>query len=39
VRTVANQIAAVLRKLGVTSRNELAVRFARGGFDLDPGPR
>lgn len=30
VRTVANQMASILRKLGVSSRRELAVRYARG---------
>lgn len=29
-RTVANQMASILRKLGVCSRRELAVRYVRG---------
>lgn len=29
-RTVANQMAAVLRKLGIGSRRELAARYVRG---------
>ncbi|HWB78214.1 MAG TPA: helix-turn-helix transcriptional regulator [Nannocystaceae bacterium] len=33
VRTVANQIAAVLRKVGVASRRELAARHARGASE------
>lgn len=33
VRTVANQIAAVLRKAGVASRRELVARCAGGAFD------
>jgi DNA-binding NarL/FixJ family response regulator len=32
-RTIANQVAAVLRKVGVASRRELAARYARGAFD------
>lgn len=36
VRTVANQVAAVLRKIGVASRHELAVRFARGASARRP---
>lgn len=32
VRTVANQMASVLRKLHVASRQELAARFARGSL-------
>lgn len=36
VRTVANQIAAVLHKLGVVSRRELAVRHARGALESRP---
>jgi len=30
VRTVANQVAAIFRKLGVGSRSELAAAFVRG---------
>ena len=30
LRTVANQLASAFRKLGVTSRADLAARFARG---------
>lgn len=36
VRTVANQMAAILRKLGLGSRRELAAHFARGS--LRPRP-
>ena len=36
VRTVANQIAAVLHKLGVVSRRELAVRHARCALERGP---
>jgi DNA-binding CsgD family transcriptional regulator len=36
VRTVANQIAAVLHKLGVVSRRELAVRHARCALERKP---
>ncbi len=32
VRTVANQMAAILRKLGCGSRRELAVRAVRGAL-------
>lgn len=34
VRTVANQIAGIYQKLGVTSRAELAARTTRGGRAL-----
>lgn len=33
VRTVANQMASVLRKLELASRRELASRYARGALD------
>lgn len=32
VRTVANQMAAILRKLGLGSRRELAVSYVRGSL-------
>jgi DNA-binding NarL/FixJ family response regulator len=37
VRTVANQMASILRKLGCDSREQLAVRHARN--ELDPAHR
>jgi DNA-binding CsgD family transcriptional regulator len=36
VRTVANQMASALRKLGVGSRGELAARFGAGDRGRDP---
>ncbi|HJL14903.1 MAG TPA: helix-turn-helix transcriptional regulator [Sandaracinaceae bacterium LLY-WYZ-13_1] len=35
VRTVANQMASVLRKLEVSSRRELAARYVRGELGED----
>ena len=35
VRTVANQMASILRKLGVGSRRELAVSYVRGSLRAD----
>lgn len=36
IRTVANQVASLFRKLGVTSRAELALQQGRGGREERP---
>lgn len=39
VRTVANQVAAVLRKLGVESRRQLITLFATAAAPATPRPK
>jgi len=37
IKTVANQLHALYRKLGVCSREELIVQLTQGGADASPG--